>query len=49
MAVFRNAIFLAAIAGLFAGIVMTGLQSVFTVPLILQAETFEGAEAPAGR
>ena len=47
MSVFRNAIFLAAIAGLFAGIVMTGLQSVFTVPLILQAETFEGAGAPA--
>ena len=47
MSVFRNAIFLAAIAGLFAGIVMTGLQSVFTVPLILQAETFEGAAVPA--
>ncbi|MEX0407937.1 CbtA family protein [Aquibium sp. LZ166] len=46
MAVFRSAIFLAAIAGLFAGIVMTGLQAVFTVPLILQAETFEGAAAP---
>ncbi|MCT7377662.1 CbtA family protein [Chelativorans salis] len=46
MSVFRNAVFLAAIAGLFAGIVMTGLQSFFTVPLILQAETYEAA-APA--
>lgn len=43
MSVFRNAVFLAAIAGLFAGIVMTGLQSFFTVPLILEAETYEGA------
>ncbi|MDZ5695875.1 CbtA family protein [Chelativorans sp. M5D2P16] len=46
MSVFRNAVFLAAIAGLFAGIVMTGLQSFFTVPLILEAETYESA-APA--
>ncbi|WP_163267154.1 CbtA family protein [Chelativorans alearense] len=46
MSIFRNAMFLAAIAGLFAGIVMTGLQSFFTVPLILQAETYEAA-APA--
>lgn len=43
MTAFRNAVFLAAIAGLFAGIVMTGLQTFFTVPLILQAETFENA------
>src|SRR5690606_36264345 len=43
MSVFRNAVFLAAIAGLFAGIVMTGLQSFFTVPLILEAETYESA------
>lgn len=43
MTAFRNAVFLAAIAGLFAGIVMTGLQAFFTVPLILQAETFEHA------
>ena len=50
MTVFRNAVFLAAIAGLLAGIVMTGLQFAFTVPLILEAETFENAmpaEEPA--
>lgn len=43
MTVFRNAVFLAAVAGLLAGIVMTGLQFAFTVPLILEAETFENA------
>lgn len=47
MSVFRNAVFLAAIAGLFAGIVMTGLQTFFTVPLILQAETYEAGAEPA--
>ncbi|MEX0809911.1 MAG: CbtA family protein [Dongiaceae bacterium] len=46
MTIFRNAVFLAALAGLLAGIVMTGLQTAFTVPLILEAETFENA-APA--
>lgn len=45
MSVFRNVVFLATVAGLFAGVVMTVLQTAFTVPLILQAETFEGAEA----
>ncbi len=44
---FRNAVFLAAVAGLFAGIVMTAMQTFFTVPLILQAETYENAGAPA--
>ena len=43
MTVFRNVVFLAAVAGLLAGIVMTGLQLAFTVPLILEAETFENA------
>lgn len=43
MNLFRNAVFAAAIAGLFAGLVMTALQTYATVPLILQAETFEGA------
>lgn len=50
MTVFRNAVFLAAVAGIVAGIVMTGLQLAFTVPLILEAETFENAmpaEEPA--
>ncbi len=47
MNLFRNAVFTAAIAGLFAGLIMTALQTYATVPLILQAETFEGAEMPA--
>jgi cobalt transporter subunit CbtA len=44
MNVFRNVVFVAALAGLLAGLVMTALQTYYTVPLILQAETFEGAE-----
>lgn len=43
MTVFRNAVFVAAIAGLLAGLAMTAMQIVYTVPLILQAETYEGA------
>ena len=43
MTIFRNVVFLAALAGLFAGIVMTAMQVVYTVPLILEAETYEGA------
>lgn len=43
MNVFRNAIFLAAFAGLVAGLGMTALQTLFTVPLILEAETYENA------
>ncbi|PJN94384.1 cobalt transporter, partial [Amaricoccus sp. HAR-UPW-R2A-40] len=42
----RNMLFVAALAGLAAGVVMTLLQFFGTVPLILQAETFEVA-APA--
>ncbi|MCR4269366.1 CbtA family protein [Nitratireductor sp. ZSWI3] len=45
MNIFRNAVFAAALAGILAGFVMTALQATFTVPLILQAETFEGAAA----
>jgi len=41
MSILRNAVFLAVIAGLFAGIVMTGLQTFFTVPLIVEAESYE--------
>ncbi len=47
MSIFRNAVLVAAIAGLLASIVMTALQAYATVPLILQAETFENAGAPA--
>ena len=43
MTVFRNVVFAAAAAGLLAGILLAALQTYATVPLILQAETFEGA------
>ena len=46
MAVFRSIVFIAALAGLVAGLAMTGMQYAGTVPLILKAETFE-ADAPA--
>lgn len=46
MTYFRTVVFVAAIAGLLAGVVLAGLQSLVTVPLILQAETFEGEGAP---
>ena len=45
MTLFRNVVFVAAIVGLLAGIVMTAMQAYATVPLILQAETFENSEA----
>ncbi|MBM6592908.1 CbtA family protein [Microvirga pudoricolor] len=50
MSLFRNIVFVAALAGLVAGIGMTGMQYASTVPLILKAETFEnaaGGEGPA--
>lgn len=43
MTALRNMLFVAALAGLAAGVVMTLLQTFATVPLILQAETFENA------
>ncbi len=43
MTVFRNVVFVAALAGLVAGVLMAAMQAYATVPLILQAETFEGA------
>jgi cobalt transporter subunit CbtA len=43
MTLFRNVVFIAAIAGLLSGIVMTAMQTYATVPLILKAETFENA------
>jgi len=46
MNIFRNVVFVAALAGLVAGLVMTALQVFYTVPLILKAETFEVAEPP---
>ena len=43
MNLFRNVVFTAALAGLVAGIILTAMQTYATVPLILQAETFENA------
>ncbi|MEP9371624.1 CbtA family protein [Mesorhizobium sp. KR1-2] len=43
MTVFRNVVFIAAIAGLLSGMVMAGMQTFATVPLILQAEVYEEA------
>jgi cobalt transporter subunit CbtA (proposed) len=43
MTLFRNVVLVAAIAGLLASLVMTALQSFATVPLILEAETYESA------
>ena len=41
MAIFRNVVFIAAAAGLVAGVLLAAMQSFATVPLVLQAETFE--------
>lgn len=43
MLLFRNIVFTAVIAGLLSGLLMTVMQSFSTVPLILQAETYENA------
>lgn len=43
MNVFRSVVFVAALAGLVAGLVLAVAQSLATVPLILQAETYEKA------
>jgi cobalt transporter subunit CbtA len=48
MSVFRNVVFVAALAGLLAAVVMTALQIFSTVPLILQAEVYEQAGAAEG-
>ena len=48
MTVFRNVVFIAALAGLFSGILMAAMQAYATTPLILQAETFEGDAAADG-
>ena len=45
MTALRNMLFVAALAGLAVGVVMTLLQFFATVPLILEAETFEGMVA----
>lgn len=43
MTVFRNVVFIAAIAGLLSGLIMAAMQTFATVPLILQAEVYEEA------
>ncbi|MDX8501075.1 CbtA family protein [Mesorhizobium sp. VK4C] len=43
MNLFRNVVFIAAIAGLVAGIVLACMQAYATVPLILKAEVYEKA------
>ncbi|CAA0097424.1 Uncharacterised protein [Starkeya nomas] len=50
MSLFRTILFVAALAGIGTGLVGSAVHIFTTVPLILQAETFEGsgeAEAPA--
>lgn len=47
MSLFRTIVFTAAVAGIIAGLVLTAVQYVSTVPLIQKAETFETAAAPA--
>lgn len=44
MSIFRNVVFIAAVAGLFAGLVLAVLQTVYTSPLIIAAEAFEGGD-----
>lgn len=47
MTLFRNVFFVAALSGLFAGVLLAAVQTFTTVPLILQAETFENAAPEA--
>lgn len=48
MTIFRNVVFVAALAGLVAGLAMSAMQFFATTPLIVAAEEFEGMEvAPA--
>ncbi len=43
MALFRNIVFAAALAGLIAGVFVTVVHKIGTVPIILKAETYEKA------
>lgn len=50
MLLFRGIIFASALSGLIAGLLITAIQALTTVPLILEAETYEaGAEASANQ
>ena len=44
---FRRIVFSACLAGLVAGIALTGIQQLQVVPIILEAETYEAAEPEA--
>jgi cobalt transporter subunit CbtA len=48
MSLFRNIVLTAVVAGLLSGLLLTVMQSLSTVPLILQAEVFENAAPEAG-
>ena len=43
MTLFRNIVFAAALAGLIAGVFVTVVHEIGTVPIILKAETYENA------
>src|SRR5258708_36248392 len=45
MTILRNVVFVAALAGLVAAIVLTAQQILSTAPLIVQAESYEQADA----
>lgn len=45
---FRRIVFSACLAGLIAGLVLTGLQTFQVIPIILEAETYEVGEAVTG-
>lgn len=47
MTIFRNVVFVAALAGLVAGLAMTAMQFFATTPLIIQAEGYEETGAVA--
>lgn len=47
MLFFRNIVFTAVLVGILAGLAVSAMQAFGTTPLILQAETFEGAGAQA--
>ncbi len=46
MSLFRTIVFVSGLAGLVAGLGMTGMQYAGTVPLILKAEVYEGGALP---
>lgn len=47
MTLFRNVVFVAALAGLVAGLAMSAMQFFATTPLIIEAEEYEGMEFAA--